>query len=323
MNRRALIVSGVAAAAWPLAARAQQPKMPVIGYIGPYENNNRVYAFNKGLSETGYTRGQNVAIEYRWIDSHYERLPTILSDLIERRVDVIAAVESTKMALAAKAATRTIPIVFRIGSDPVASGLVRSLNRPGENLTGNTTLGGPLGQKQLQMLRELLHADAVVAVLVNPANSNTAREIEDLQAAARLLNIHLLIFDIGGPSDLEAAFARFADQAIDGIFPIAEPLFFQQREHLVALVARKAIPAIYTDRVFAEAGGLMSYGTDISEGFRLAGTYVGRILKGEKAGDLPVQQATKVELIINLKTARTLGITMSPDLLSIANEVIE
>jgi putative tryptophan/tyrosine transport system substrate-binding protein len=323
MRRRDFIsLVGGSAVAWPRAARAQQPAMPVVGYIGAVASSPFNPAFNKGLSEAGYTNGRNVVVEYRWIEAHFERLPAIVSDLIQRRVDVIAAVGDAA-ALAAKAATRSIPIVFRIGGDPVASGLVRSLNRPGENLTGDTTMGRSLGQKQLQMLRELLHADAVVAVLTNPANANAAREIEDLQAAARLLSIHLLIFDIGGSNDLEAAFARFADQTIDGILPVAEALFFQQREQLVALVARKGIPAIYTDRVFVEAGGLMSYGTDISEGFRLAGVYTGRILKGEKAGDLPVQQATKVELIINLKTARTLGITMSPDLLSIADQVIE
>jgi putative ABC transport system substrate-binding protein len=275
------------------------------------------------LNEPGYVDGRNVAIEYRPVAAHYERLPSILADLIQRRVDVIAAVDSTAAAQAAKAATQTIPIVFRIGGDPVAAGLVASLNHPGGNLTGISTLGNPLGQKQLELLREVLPAGAAVAVLANPANANTAREIEELRSAARILNIRLVIFNVGTLNDLEATFMRLGEQHIAGILPMAEPLFFQQSDRLVGLVARQGIPAIYTDRVFAEAGGLMSYGTDIPEGFRQAGIYTARILKGEKPADLPIIQSSKFEFVLNLKTAKAIALEIPPTLLARADEVIE
>jgi putative tryptophan/tyrosine transport system substrate-binding protein len=329
MQRREFIAGlGTTAATfafWTGAAPGQQPRMPVIGYIGPpyVTLDASLAAFRKGLSEFGYVEGRNVTIEYRPVEGHYERLPSILAELIQRRVDVIAAVDSTTAALAAKAATQTIPIVFRIGGDPVLAGLVPRLNRPGGNVTGATTLGNPLGQKQLEMLHELLPAGAVVAVLVNPANANAAREIEELQAAARLLGVRLLISNVSSPSDLDTAFASLGEQAIAGILTTAEPLFFQQRDHLVALVARRAVPAIFSDRFFVEAGGLMSYGTDIPEGFRIAGNYTGRILKGQKPADLPVQLAVKIELVINMKTAKALGITFPLTLLGRADAAIE
>jgi putative tryptophan/tyrosine transport system substrate-binding protein len=324
MRRREFIAGlGTAAttfALWPGAAPGQQPRMPVIGYIGGIESSS---AFRKGLSESGYVERRNVAFEYRPFQGHNERLPSILAELIQRRVDVIASVESTAAALAAKAATRTIPIVFRIGGDPVAAGLVPSLNRPGGNVTGATTLASQLGQKQLEMLRELLPAGAATAVLVNPANVNMAREIEELQAAARLLSVRLLIFNVSSPSDLDTAFAGFGEQAIGGLLTAGDPLFFRQRDQLVALVARRAVPAIFTDRFFVEGGGLMSYGTDIPEGFRIAGMYTGRILKGEKPADLPIQQSTKIELVINMKTAKALGLAFPLTLLGRADAVIE
>jgi putative tryptophan/tyrosine transport system substrate-binding protein len=324
MKRRKFITLLGSAAMWPLAVRAQQSAMPVIGFIGGSTDSNRdILAFLKGLGESGYVDGRNVVIEYRWVEGHNERLPAILADLIQRRVDVIAAVNSTAAALAAKAATSTIPIVFRIGDDPVAIGLVAGLNRPGGNLTGSTTLGSQLGPKRLEVLRELIPTAAAVAVLVNPTNTNAARQIEELQTAARLLSVRLVIFNVSRPNDFEAAFAQFGEHAIGGVLTAAEPLFFQQRDHLVALVARQAIPAIYSDPFFPEGGGLMSYGASVSDGYRTTGAYVARVLKGEKPGDLPVQQSTKVELAINLKTAKALGITVPQLLLGRADEVIE
>jgi ABC-type uncharacterized transport system substrate-binding protein len=323
VRRRDFIVGLGGAVSWPLAARAQRSASPVIGYIGSRESAPSNLAFRKGLSESGYVEGRNVAIEYRWVEGRSERRTAFVADLIQRQVDVIATTESTAVALAAKAATRTIPIVFRIGGDPIAAGLVPSLNRPGGNVTGTTTLGNQLGPKQLEMLRELLPAGAAVALLINSTNANTAREIEELQAAARPLNVRLLIFNVSSPKDLDAAFASFGERGIGGLVLAAEPLFFQELDHLVELAARQAIPAVYSDRQFTQTGGLMSYGTDFPEMYRQAGVYTGRILKGEKPADLPVQQSTKVELVINMKTAKSIGITFPLPLLGRADAVIE
>ena len=308
MRRRDFIVGLGGAAAWPLAARAQQPAIPVIGYIVGISSPSRladlIAAFHKGLSETGYVEGQNVAFEYRRVGGQNDRLPALAAELVQSRVAVIAAPGGTAAALAAKAATRTIPIVFRIGGDPVAIGLVASLNRPGGNVTGVTTLGTELAPKRLELLRELLPAPGMVALLVNPTNANAAVETKAVQAAADSLGVRLVILNASSPNDIETVFASMARQGIGGFLTTAESLFFQQHERLVALVARQSIPAIYSDRVFVEAGGLMSYGTNIFDGHRLAGLYAGRILRGEKPADLPVQQVTKIELIINLKTAK-------------------
>jgi len=323
-RRQFISALGGLAVAWPLAARAQQPAMPVIGYLGN-DSNNATYpaAFRKGLSEIGYVEGQNVAIEYRWIESQIARLPALLSDLVGRPVAVIAATVSLAAVLAAKAATQTIPIVFRIGSDPVANGLVASLNRPGGNVTGIATLGSELAQKRLALLRELLPAGAAVVLLANPTSASAAIETKEIQTAAHLLGVRLLILYASSPSDIEAAFVSIARQDTSGLLTTADSLFFRQRDQLVALAARQAVPAIYSDRVFSEAGGLMSYGTDIPDEFRWAGVYTGRILKGEKPADLPVQQSTKIELVINLKTAKALGLTVPQSILARSDEVIE
>jgi putative tryptophan/tyrosine transport system substrate-binding protein len=318
---------GGAAAAWPLTAHAQQLAVPVIGFIegdfGPRSKPLILAAFRKGLGETGYVEGQNVAIESRSAEGQNDRLPALAAELVRRRVAVIVTLGSTAAALAANAATQTIPIVFRIGGDPVARGLVASLNRPGGNVTGTTTLGVELGPKRLELLRELLPAAAAVALLVNPTNANAAAETREIQAAADRLGVRLLILNTSSPSDIETAFARITQQGIDGVLTTAEPLFFQQSERLIALAARHAVPAIYSSRRFFEAGGLISYGNVGLDEFRQAGVYTGRILKGEKPADLPVQQSTKVELMINLKTAKALGLTVPPSLLARADEVIE
>jgi putative tryptophan/tyrosine transport system substrate-binding protein len=321
VKRREFIGGLGSVAAWPAVARAQQRAMPVVGYIGAGVSGRDAVAFAKGLKEAGYVEGQNVAIEYRLVQGHNERRGEFVQDLIQRRVDVIAAIESTAVALAATAATRTIPIVFRIAGDAVAAGLVTSLNRPGGNVTGVTTLGNELASKQLQTLREMLLANTAVAALVNPANpSPSARGvIEELQAAARLLSVRLIIFNVRSPSDIDAAFASFDAQAIGGVLAVAEPLFFAERGRLIGLAARHAVPALYSDRLFVQDGGLMSYGSDLPEGWRQAGIYTGRILKGEK----PVQQSTRLELVVNLQTAKALGLTIPETLLATADEVIQ
>jgi putative tryptophan/tyrosine transport system substrate-binding protein len=324
--RRLEFVAGLGgAAAWPLVARAQQQAIPVIGYIGGDNLVGRANneAFLKGLAEAGYEKGRNVAIEYRWVEARNERLPEFVSNLINGRVTVIAAVDSTAAALAAKAATQTIPIVFRIGGDPVASGLVPSLAHPGGNITGVTTAGVEQGPKRLQILLEILPADTAVALLSDPNNANAARERDAIQAAARLLGVRLVIFNATTRNDIEAAFAGFAAQRIGGLMTAADPLFFRNSGLIVALADRHAIPAIYSGAQFFEAGGLMIYSAAGHEGFRWTGVDTGRILKGEKPADLPVQQPTKFEFAINLKTARALGLTIPPNLLAIADEVIE
>jgi len=324
MRRREFITGLGATAAWPVVARTQQATLPVIGYIGSdLSLRDLKDAFLKGLGEAGYVEGRNVAIEYRWVQTHNERLPAFVSDLISRRVAVIAVADSTAAALAAKAATQTIPIVFRIGGDPVAAGIVPNLNRPGGNITGITTLGVNLGAKRLQILREILPAEAAVALLSNPTNANAARETAEIQAAARQLGVGLLIFNTTTPDDIEAAFTSFAAQTISGLMTAAEPLFFQNRDRVIALAARYAIPAIYPGQSFFEAGGLMTYATDSLDGYRLTGVYTGRVLDGEKPADLPVQQSTKVQLFLNLKTAKALGLSFPTALLVRADEVIE
>jgi putative tryptophan/tyrosine transport system substrate-binding protein len=326
MRRRQFITFlGGAAATWPLAAGAQQPKVPVIGFLAsasPVPQARFVAAFQQGLAEAGYVAGKNVAIEYRWAESRYDRLPALAADLVRRQVAVIVA-SGGPSAPAAKAATTTIPIVFQIGVDPVEVGLVPSLNRPGGNLTGVTMLGVELGPKRLDLLHQLVPAAAVVGALLNPTRSNAEAESKDLQAAAGKLGLDLHILNAGTERDFDTVFATVAQLRMGGLVVGGDPLFNSQAEQLAALTIRHAVPAIYQLREFAAAGGLVSYGTSATDSYHQVGLYAGRILKGEKPADLPVQQSTKVELVINLRTAKALGITVPLSLLASADEVIE
>jgi putative tryptophan/tyrosine transport system substrate-binding protein len=314
------------AAAWPLAARAQQVAMPVIGFLGSSSPNlwaGRVRAFRQGLSETGYVDGQNVAIEYGWADDQYDRLPALAADLMRRHIALIV-VGGPPAALAAKAATTTIPIVFTIAGDPVEIGLIASLNRPGGNLTGVTTLNTEVGPKQLELLHELVPTATIIALLVNPTSPNLAESTtKGAQAAARTLGLQLHVLHASTERDFDTVFADLAQLRAGGLVIGADALFNSRPDQLVALGARHAVPTIYQYREFVEAGGLISYGGSLTDAFRLVGVYTGRILKGDKPADLPVQQATKVELTINLKTAKALGLEVPMSLLMRVNEVIE
>src|SRR6516162_9727029 len=325
MQRRDVITLLGGATAWPLAARAQQAAMPVIGFLGstsPDLYANQVGAYRCGLGETGLVEGQNVAIEFRWAESQYERLPAMATDLIRRRVTVITA-GALPAVVAAKAATTAIPIVFSIGVDPVAFGLVSSLNRPGGNVTGITNLNLELLPKQLEVLRELLPGATVMAALVNPTNPNADSQSSDLQAAARKLGLQLQILHASSDSDFDAAFAALSQVRASALLIGSDAFLTSRSAQLGALTARHKVPAIYQFREFAAAGGLLSYGSSIIESYRQVGIYTGRILKGERPADLPVQQSAKVELIINMKTAKTLGLTFPLTLLGRADEVIE
>ena len=327
MKRREFItLLGGTAATWPLAARAQQRAMPVIGFLSstsPQAYAARLRAFAQGLKEEGYIEGQNVAIEYRWAGDHEDQLPVLAAELVHRQVTVIAAGGSPS-SVAAKAATATIPIVFETASDPVTLGLVASLNRPGGNLTGVTNLNVEVGQKRLELLRELLPAATIIAVLVNPsAPALTEQFMRNLQAAAPALGMQLHVLHASTDRDLDTVFADLGQLRADALV-IGPYLFFNSRmEQLGALSLRHAVPAIFTYRPFVAAGGLMSYGANETETYRLVGIYTGKILKGANPGDLPVQRATKVELIINLKTAKALGIAVPLALSGRADELIE
>jgi putative tryptophan/tyrosine transport system substrate-binding protein len=328
VKRRAFItLLGGAAAAWPLAARAQQPAMPMIGFLStasPRLYEHRLRPFREGLKEAGYVEGRNVEIDYRWAEAQDHRLPVLAAELVQRRVAVIVAAGGTPSAVAAKAATTTIPIVFGVAVDPVEVGLVASLNRPGGNVTGVTNLNVEVGPKRLELLHELLPSVTVIAVLVNPASPAIAELfLRSMQAAAHTLGLKLHVLHASTERDFDTAFATLVQLRAGALVISPEILYNARIEQLAALTVRHAVPAIYQYRQFVAAGGLLSYGSDEREYYRQVGSYVGRILKGEKPGDLPVQQATKVELIINLKTAKALGLTVPLPLLARADEVIE
>ena len=325
-RREFITLLGGAAAAWPLPARAQQPRMPVIGFLdskSPDDSAHMVAAFRRGLNESTFIEGQNATIEFRWAQNQYGQLPVLAADLVRRRVDVIAATGGPA-ALAAKAASATIPIVFRLAADPIAAGLVASLSRPGGNVTGVTSLNLEVGSKRLEFLHELVPTATIMAALVNPTNPTNAEILSrDLQATARLLGLQLHLLHASSDADIDAVFATLTELRAAGLVIGTDALFTSRDEKLAALGLRYRIPTIYQWREFVAAGGLVSYGGSFADSYRLAGVYTGRILKGEKPADLPVQQATKLELFINLKTAKALGITVPPTLLARADEVIE
>ena len=327
MRRREFIrlLSGTAMA-WPLAARAQQQGMPVIGFLSarsPAEAASDLAAFRQGLGQTGYFEGKNVAIEYRWAEGRYDRLPAFAAELVARQVAVIAAVGGEPSGLAAKAATTTIPIVCTLGGDAVAAGLVAHLNRPGGNVTGVTIMGLEMGPKRVELARQLVPNGSALATLVNSKFPLTLSEAHDMQDAAHSLGLEMTVLDASTEGEIDAVFAGFAQRKVDALLINTDAFLFGQREQIVQLAARYKVPAIYFLREFVDAGGLMSYGPNINNGYRQAGIYVGRILRGEKVGDLPVVQPTTFELVINLRTARTLGLEIPTILLVRADEVIE
>jgi putative tryptophan/tyrosine transport system substrate-binding protein len=326
MKRREFIAGLGSATAWPVVARAQQAAMPVVGYLnsGSGEDARLLAAFRQGLKEVGYVERENVSIEYRFAQNQYDRLPELAADLVRRQVAVIAATGGPPPALAAKAATTTIPIVFNMGVDPVALGLVASLNRPGGNLTGVSSLNVELGQKRLELLHELVPTATTVALLLNPTNASVAERLSrDLQAAARTLGLQLHVLHASSEPDFDAAFATSVQLRAGALVIGTDGFLITRTAQLASLALRYAMPTMFQFREFAAAGGLMSYGGRVTDEYHLVGSYAGRILKGEKPGDLPVQQATRIELIINMKTAKALGLTVPQSILLRADEVIE
>jgi len=325
-KRRAFItLLGGAAAAWPLAARAQQPAMPVVGFLSSVsqaQTRHMVAAFQRGLGETGYVDGRNVAVDYRFVDGQYDRLPALASEMVRRPVSLIVA-QGPPAALAAKVATTTIPIVFVVGFDPVGAGLVASFNRPGGNATGTVLVSGLLGQKRLELVRDLVPKAAIVAMLANPLSPDAPPEIREVQAAAQANGLQLRMLNASTPGEIEAAFASLAGQRPDALLVGGDPFYMARREDIVRFAAHSGLPAVYPFREFTEAGGLVSYGTNIANSYRQAGIYAGRILGGAKPNDLPVMQPTTFELVINLKTAKALGFDIPPTLHARSDEVIE
>ena len=330
MRRRDVItlLGGAAASpiTWPLAAHAQQPVLPVVGFLTSLGQNDRPNlreAFRRGLNEAGYVEGRNVAIEYRFAENLHDRLPALAADLVGRKVAVIAASGGGASVLAAKTATATIPIVFAFGGDPVQAGFVASLNRPGGNVTGASFFASQISGKALGLLHELVPSAAVIALMMNPKNLESAVWLSDAQGAARTLGLQLLVLNASTPGEIDAAFSALRQQGARALVAGGDPFLTARRQQIVALAARDAVPAIYSNRDYVADGGLMSYGNDIPDAYRRAALYVGRILKGDKPSDLPVDQATKFEFVINLKTAKALGLDVPPSLSARADEVIE
>jgi putative tryptophan/tyrosine transport system substrate-binding protein len=325
-RREFIFTLGGAAVAWPLAARAQQAAMPVVGFLsafGRHDRSNWVEAFRRGLHGGGFVDGRDVAIEYRFAENQRERLPALAADLVGRKVAAIVATGGVNVILAAKASTTTIPIVFTFGGDPVKEGFVTSLNRPGANVTGVTFFNTVLTGKVLGLLHELLPNAAVIALMVNPNNRESSITLADAQEAARTLSWQLLVFNASTPNEIDVAFSTLRQHRVDALVVASDPFFSTRRQQMVALVTREAIPNIGFSREWVADGGLMGYGNDVADVYRRAGLYTARILKGENAADLPVDQATRFEFLINLKTAKALGIDVPPTLLARADEVIE
>jgi len=326
MRRREFVTLLCGAGMWPLVARAQQASLPVIGFMSsrsPEDSPHMIEAFRRGLKEGGFIEGENVAIEFRWARGDYSRLPALAADLVSRRVAVIAAVGGERSPIAAKKATSTIPIVFGIGGDPVSAGLVESFNRPGGNVTGVTLLTNMMEPKRLSLLHELAPGVALIGALINPKFPPAARQGQQIEQAARAIGQHIVIAKASTDDELEAAFSSLVRERIGGLLVTADPYFDTRRQRIVAFAADQRLPTIYQFREYAVAGGLLSYGVSITEGYRQYGLYTAKILKGTKPADLPVLEATKYETVINLKTAKALGIAISDNLLSLADEVIE
>jgi putative ABC transport system substrate-binding protein len=326
LKRREFISLLGGAAACPLAARAQQPAMPTIGYLSGQSPNaapRNLAAFRDGLNAAGYAEDRNVAIEYRWADFQYDRLPKLAADLVQRKVTVIVATGVTASPLAAKAVTAIVPIVFLTGGDPVKLGLVSNFNRPEGNLTGVSWLANTLLPKRLELFHELVPDAKTIGYLINPANPNAVAEMADVRAAAGALRVQVLVANASSESDIDAAFAGFVQARVNALLVGGDPLFVNRRVQLAVLAARHAMPTCNDDRLAVEAGGLMSYGASVADAYRQVGIYTGRVVKGERPGDLPVQQAVKIELVLNLKTAKTLGLQVPAKLLALADEVIE
>jgi putative ABC transport system substrate-binding protein len=327
LRRREFIgLLGGATAAWPRAIRAQQPKTPVIGFLhsgSPLVYARDVTAFRQGLSEFGFVEGRNVAIEYRWADDHYDRLPPLAADLVRNKVSVIAACATSAPGLAAKAATSAIPIVFQTGGDPVQDGLVARMNRPGGNVTGVSRLAVEIVPKRLDLLHKLAPKATMAGLLVNPTNPRSEFVVQQIEEATRALGLRLHVLKVSTEGELDSAFASIVQLGIGALLVAQEPSYLRWREKIIALAARYPIPVSYGQRDYPAAGGLMSYDASVADSLRQVGVYVGRILKGEKPGDLPVMQPTKFELVLNLKTAKVLGLDIPAGVLAIADEVIE